>query len=51
MIKITNFMQAGFKQAIRGMRNSWNSWDKSDSLIGQIDWGDHDKGEAIYEYG
>ena len=51
MIKITNLMQAGFKPAIRGMRNSWNSWDKSDSLVGQIDWGDHDKGEAIYEYG
>jgi hypothetical protein len=37
MIKITNLMQAGFEPAIRGMRNSWNSWDKSDSLIGQYD--------------
>ena len=51
MIKIENIMQAGFKPAIRGMRNSWNSWDKSDSLVGQIDWGDHNNGEAIYEYG
>lgn len=33
MIKITNLMQAGFEPAIRGMRNSWNSWDKSDSSI------------------
>lgn len=33
MIKITNVMQAGFEPAIRGMRNSWNSWDKSDSEI------------------
>ena len=52
MIKIENIMQAGFKPAIRGMRNSWNSWDKSDSLIGQCEvysekWYD----EATYECG
>ena len=47
MIKITNVMQAGFEPAIRGMRNSWNSWDKSDSLIGPCEW----YGKATYEYG
>lgn len=31
MIKITNTTVEGFEPAIRGMRNSWNSWDKSDS--------------------
>lgn len=33
MIEITNLMVEGFEPAIRGMRNSWDSWDKSDSLI------------------
>ena len=47
MIKITNVIQAGFEPAIRGMRNSWNSWDKSDSLIGPCEW----YGKATYEYG
>lgn len=40
MIKIINIMQTGFEPAIRGMRNSWNSWDKSDSLIGHCEWND-----------
>lgn len=31
MIKIENVKVTGFEDAIRGMRNSWNSWDKSDS--------------------
>lgn len=31
MIEITNTMVEGFEPATRGMRNSWNSWDKSDS--------------------
>lgn len=47
MIKITNMVQAGFEPAIRGMRNSWNSWNKSDSLIGPCEW----YGKATYEYG
>jgi hypothetical protein len=52
MIKITIVMQTGFEPAIRGMRNSWNSWIKSDSLIGQCEvhsekWYD----EATYEAG
>lgn len=47
MIKITNLVQTGFEPAIRGMRNSWNSWDKSDSLIGQYDMYD----EATCEVG
>ena len=33
MIEITLTMVEGFEPAIRGMRNSWDSWDKSDSLI------------------
>lgn len=31
MIEITNTMVEGFEPAVRGMRNSWNSWKKSDS--------------------
>lgn len=31
MIGITNVETYGWDEAIRGMRNSWNSWDKSDS--------------------
>lgn len=37
MIKITNTMVEGFEPAVRGMRNSWDSWDKSDSLICNVD--------------
>ena len=33
MIKIENVSVHGFKEAIRGMRNPLNSWDKSDSLF------------------
>lgn len=32
MIKIKNTDVYGFEAAIRGMRNPWNSWEKSDSL-------------------
>lgn len=45
MIKIENEKVYGWKPAIRGMRNSYNSWDKSDSYgmdedfkIGPIDY-------------
>lgn len=31
MIKIENVEVVGWEPAIRGMRNSYNSWDKSDS--------------------
>lgn len=31
MIKIENVYVYGWEAAIRGMRNSWNSWDESDS--------------------
>ena len=31
MIKIENVGVTGWMAAIRGMRNSWNSWDESDS--------------------
>ena len=33
MIKIKNTNVYGFEAAIRGMRNPWNSWEKSDSVI------------------
>lgn len=33
MIKVTNVETFGWVAAIRGMRNSWNSWDKSDSEL------------------
>ena len=33
MIKIENLMTYGWEEAIRGMRNPMNSWDKSDSEI------------------
>lgn len=33
MIKIKNTDVYGFEAAIRGMRNPWNSWEKSDSVI------------------
>ena len=32
MIKLKNTDVYGFEAAIRGMRNPWNSWEKSDSL-------------------
>ena len=52
MIKITTLIQAGFEPAIRGMRNSWNSWDKSDSLIGQCEaYYEKRYNKATYEYG
>ena len=33
MIKISNWSVCGWKHAIMGMRNSWNSWDNSDSIF------------------
>lgn len=33
MIKIEKVNVSGWEAAIRGMRNPWNSWDKSDSFI------------------
>lgn len=41
MIKIDNDEVFGFEQAIRGMRNPKNSWDKSDTVYGTY-WGDID---------
>ena len=41
MIKINNDEVFGFEQAIRGMRNPKNSWDKSDSIYGTY-WGEID---------
>ena len=36
MIKIENEKVYGWKPAIRGMRNSYNSWEKSDSYLGGV---------------
>ena len=33
MIKLKNTDVYGFEAAIRGMRNPWNSWEKSDSVV------------------
>lgn len=34
MIKLKNTDVYGFEAAIRGMRNPWNSWEKSDTIYG-----------------
>ena len=31
MISVSNIEVTGFEHAVRAMRNSWDSWDKSDS--------------------
>ena len=36
MIKIKNTDVYGFETAIRGMRNPWNSWEKSDSVYSDV---------------
>lgn len=40
MIKIENTKVYGFEEALRGMRNPMNSWDKSDSLFIRSDFTD-----------
>lgn len=39
MIDITKIKTYGWKEAIRGMRNSYNSWDKSDSKFDMLEDG------------
>lgn len=39
MIEITKLKTYGWKEAIRGMRNSYNSWDKSDSKFDMLEDG------------
>lgn len=36
MIKIENVKACGWEPAIRGIRNSWNSWEKSDSYFSVV---------------
>ena len=36
MIKLKNPDVYGFEAAIRGMRNPWNSWEKSDSVSSDV---------------
>ena len=36
MLNVSNVKVTGFDEAIRGMRNSWNSWEKSDSTTYEI---------------
>ena len=38
MIELTNTKVLGFEDAIRGMRNPMNSWDKSDSRYECVDY-------------
>ena len=37
MIKFENAQFSGFEPAVRGMRNPMNSWDRSDSMIIEVD--------------
>lgn len=38
MIKIENIDVDGWRPAIRGMRNSMNSWEKSDTIFDGDKW-------------
>lgn len=49
MIKIENTNVYGFEAAIRGMRNSWNSWEKSDSYSTYIE-DEHTLQRAPFEF-
>ena len=48
MIDIRNQSVYGWREAIRGMRNSWNSWERSDSIIDEKN-GNITLGFADYE--
>ena len=51
MIKFENTEVMNFENAIRGMRNPMNSWDKSDSRLEIVNKDDYELGyEANYEY-
>lgn len=49
MIQIENISWYGFAEAIRGMRNPMNSWDKSDTMV--IDTGDEGGGHVGWSIG
>lgn len=49
MIKIKNTDVYGFEAAIRGMRNPWNSWEKSDSYPTYIE-DEHTLQRAPFEF-
>lgn len=49
MIKIKNTDVYGFEAAIRGMRNPWNSWEKSDSYWTYIE-DEHTLQRAPFEF-
>ena len=49
MIKIKNTNVYGFEAAIRGMRNPWNSWEKSDSYSTYIE-DEHTLQRAPFEF-
>lgn len=48
MIKIENYEVAGWRHAIRGMRNPMNSWDKSDSKYEHMSITDEGKTTLSY---
>ena len=49
MIKLKNTDVSGFEAAIRGMRNPWNSWEKSDSYSTYIE-DEHTLQRAPFEF-
>ena len=49
MIKIKNTNVYGFEAAVRGMRNPWNSWEKSDSYPTYIE-NEHTLQRAPFEF-
>lgn len=50
MIKVENISVWGFGHAIRGMRNSMNSWDKSDTIYGEFHGLDDNNREILVPY-
>ena len=51
MIKIEKISTYGWEEAIRGMRNPMNSWDKSDSFGSTAEWDLYRFGEADPQIG
>lgn len=49
MIEVSNIETYGWKAAIRGMRNSYNSWDKSDTIFNSIELKDKKTVSALYD--
>ena len=50
MLKIEKMKIYGWEEAIRGMRNPMNSWEKSDTVYGTY-WGDIDGHQCVDDHG